>query len=241
MMKDGRSYRLLRRFVDVRPEEADAVFGFFLQFFLIMAAAYMIMPLKISTFLKNLGSEKLPLAYLLTAVLMSFVAAFNSRLMQRMDRRRYTMASQVFYILSLVVFRILFLDHRTWMSLAFWFWSDVFLATSVSQFWIQAGDYFGPRQARRFVGFFIGGGLLGGIAGSLAASLHRGILAADDLLLLCALLLLVGLALASRAPRALGADTGRAGCARTSARGQGPGRIPPEPERPSSAAGISSC
>lgn len=204
-MSDARAYRLLRRFVDVRPEEAEAVLRFFLQFFLIMAAAYMIMPLKISTFLKNLGSEKLPLAYLLTAILMSFVAAFNSRLMQRMDRRRFAMGSQVFYILSLLVFRLLFLNHQTWMSLAFWFWSDVFLATSVSQFWIQAGDFFSPRQARRFVGFFIGGGLLGGITGSLAASLHRGILAADDLLLLCALLLLVGLGLVARAPHAAGA------------------------------------
>jgi len=203
-VSDGRAYRLLRRFVDVRPEEAAAVLRFFLQFFLIMAAAYMIMPLKISTFLKNLGSEKLPLAYLLTAILMSFVAAFNSRLMQRMDRRRFAMGSQVFYILSLLVFRLLFLNHQTWMSLAFWFWSDVFLATSVSQFWIQAGDFFSPRQARRFVGFFIGGGLLGGITGSLAASLHRGILAADDLLLLCALFLLVGLGLVARAPHAAG-------------------------------------
>lgn len=208
-MSDARAYRLLRRFVDVRPEEAAAVLRFFLQFFLIMAAAYMIMPLKISTFLKNLGSEKLPLAYLLTAVLMSFVAAFNSRLMQRMDRRRFAMGSQVFYILSLLVFRLLFLNHQTWMSLAFWFWSDVFLATSVSQFWIQAGDYFSPRQARRFVGFFIGGGLLGGITGSLAASLHRGILAADDLLLLCALFLVVGLGLVARAPHTAGPSPDR--------------------------------
>jgi AAA family ATP:ADP antiporter len=209
-MKDGRAYALLRRFVDVRPEEAPAVLRFFLQFFLIMAAAYMIMPLKISSFLKELGYEKLPWVFLLTAILMSFVAAFNSRLMQRMGRRRYAMSSQVFYILSLLVFRILFLKHQKWVTVAFWFWSDVFLATSVSQFWIRAGDYFSPRQARRFVGFFIGGGLLGGITGSLAASLHKGILLADDLLLMCALFLLISLWLAVRAPRSADADMGPA-------------------------------
>jgi AAA family ATP:ADP antiporter len=127
--------------------------------------------------------------------------------MQRMDRRRYAMGSQVFYILCLLIFRILFLKHQKWVTWAFWFWSDVFLATSVSQFWIRAGDHFSPRQARRFVGFFIGGGLLGGITGSLAASLHKGILLADDLLLLCALLLLVGLWLAVRAPRTADTET----------------------------------
>jgi AAA family ATP:ADP antiporter len=197
-MKDGRAYTLLRRFVDVRPGEAGAVLRFTLQFSLIMASSYVILPLKISSFLKDLGARNLPLVYLLTAVLMSFVAAFNSRLLQRMDRRRYVLASQAFYILSLVLFWILFflLKGQRWIAVAFWFWSDVFLATSVSQFWIQAGDYFSPRQARRFVGFIIGAGLLGGMAGSLAASIFRG----DGLLLLCAGLLLIGIPLTSRAP-----------------------------------------
>ncbi len=194
-MNDGRAYRLLRRLVDVRLEEAGAVLRFTLQFFLIMASSYVILPLKISSFLSKLGPENLPFVYLLTAILMSVVAAFNARLLQRMDRRRYVRGSQIFYIVSLVVFRVLFFyEHGIGVTVAFWFWSDVFLATSVSQFWIQAGDYFSPRQARRFVGFFIGGGLLGGIAGSLAASLGgRFLKSSNDLLLMCAVLLLAGL------------------------------------------------
>ena len=202
-MSEGRTYRLLRRFVDVRPDEAGAVLRFAFQFFLIMSSSYVIMPLKISSFLKKLGPEKLPLIYLLTAILMSAVAAFNARLLQRMDRRRYVQGSQIFYIVSLVVFRVLFFyEHGVGVAVAFWFWSDVFLATSVSQFWIQAGDRFSPRQARRFVGFFIGGGLLGGIVGSLAASLGGRFLGtSDDLLLLCAGLLLAGLPLAGGQPR----------------------------------------
>ena len=195
-MSDGRTYRVLRRLVEVRPDEAGAVLRFTLQFFLIMASSYMIMPIKITSFLKKLPTDKLPLIYLASAILMSFVAVFNARLLNRMDRRRYVRASQVFYIVSLVAFRLFPPNANVPQAVVFWFWSDVFLATSASQFWIQAGDYFSPRQARRFFSFLIGGGLLGGIAGSVIASLRGLFLKADtDLLLVCAALLLAGMPL----------------------------------------------
>jgi HEAT repeat protein len=74
----------------------------------------------------------------------------------------------------------------------FWFWGDVYLATSVTQFWIVVNDIFHPRQARRVVGFFISGGLLGGIAGSLLARLAT-IIATENLLLIAPIFILLSL------------------------------------------------
>jgi ATP/ADP translocase/HEAT repeat protein len=192
-MNSGRAHRLLRRVVDIQPGETRTTLLLFVYFFLMMAAAYVILPLKTSLFLKKLTPENLPLAYLATAVLMSFVAAFNTRLLQTLNRKRYISLSLLFFTAGLPVFRVLFRTGQTWVSMVFWFWAEVFLAISVIQFWILVNDIYSPRQAKRFIGFFVSGGLLGGVAGSLAASVLSGLIGSEKLLLVCPFFLLAGL------------------------------------------------
>jgi AAA family ATP:ADP antiporter len=192
-MNSGRAHRLLRRVVDVQPGETRTTLLLFFYFFLMMTAAYVILPLKTSLFLKKLRPENLPLAYLATAVLMSFVAAFNTRLLQTLNRKRYISLSLLFFTAGLPVFWILFRTGWIWVSMVFWFWAEVFLAISVIQFWILVFDIYTPRQAKRFIGFFVSGGLLGGVAGSLAASVLSGLIGSEKLLLVCPFFLLAAL------------------------------------------------
>lgn len=199
----NRAHRLLKKFVDVQPGETRTTLLFFMYFFLMMTAAYVILPLKTSLFLKKLDPGKLPLAYLVTAVLMSFVASFNSRLLQRLNRKRYVASSLIFFIAGLPVFWLLFRTDRLWVSMVFWFWAEVFLALSVIQFWILVNDVYTPRQAKRFIGFFVSGGLLGGVLGSLAASLLSRVLGTENLLLVCPFLLLVALGILFALPKSL--------------------------------------
>ena len=130
--------------------------------------------------------RNLPFAYLVTAVLMSFVASSTPASCRSMNRRRYVSVSLDFF-------------HRQPGSSGsssrsperdldrLWLWSDVFLATSVTQFWILVYDFYQPRQAKRFVGFFVSGGLLGGIAGSLLVTFPRAkVVGTENLLLVCA-------------------------------------------------------
>ena len=204
-MNDKRLHRLLKRVVDIQPEEARTTLLFFMYFFLMMAAAYVILPLKTSLFLKKLPPEMLPLAYLVTALLMSFVAAFNSRLLQRLNRKRYVASSLTFFIAGLPVFWLLFRTDQLWVSMVFWFWAEVFLAISVIQFWILVNDVYTPRQAKRFIGFFVSGGLLGGVFGSLAASFlsRPKVLGTENLLLVCPFLLLAALGILFALPKSL--------------------------------------
>jgi len=197
-MTQGWTYRFLRRFTDARPDEAALTIRLYFYFFLMMAASYMILPLKTSLFLKRLKPESLPVAYLITAVLMSFVAALNSRLIQRLNRRRYISLSLIFFIGSLLVFRILFQNPSALVTIAFWFWAEAFLAISVMQFYILVYDLYSPRQAKRFIGFFVGGGLLGGLAGSLVTVFLSRRLGSENLLLICPVLLAAALWLTSR-------------------------------------------
>ncbi|NIO47949.1 MAG: MFS transporter [Candidatus Aminicenantes bacterium] len=201
-------HRILSRPVDVRPEEISTSLLMFSYFFLITSSAYIIKLVKISDFLDKLSSSRLPYAYLLTAILIGFFVTLNSRLLQVMKRQLYISLSLAFFITCLLIFWLLFTQGRNWLPLAywnwismvFWFWADIFLVTSVTQFWILVNDIYNPRQAKRLVGFLVSGGLLGGVAGALLASLSK-IVGTENLLLICPFMLVICFVIVNRVHR----------------------------------------
>jgi len=196
-MTQERRGRWAKRIVDLRPGEGPVVFRLFAYLFLIMGAAYLIIPVKMSSVVKTAGPRYLPLIYLGTAVLMSFVALVNTRLLRSPKRGRALVLSLVFFIVSLGFFHLVSTTSAA-MSVLFWLWSEIFMTSSVSQFWVLVHDSLSIRQFKRFAGFLVSGGLLGGIAGSLVTFLRPA--QASDPFLLCAFALAVGLFVVSRVP-----------------------------------------
>ena len=196
-------HKTLARFVEVKPEETTITLLMFFYFFLITSSAYIIKPVKLSLFLKELSFRNLPYAYLLTALLIGIVVALNSRFLRVMKRHVYISLSLLFFITSLLIFWFLFTHGRDWFSpkqlkwifMIFWFWVDIFLITSITQFWILINDIYTPRQAKRLVGFLVSGGLLGGIAGAFIASRLAVTITSENLLLVTPCLLSVCLVL----------------------------------------------
>ncbi len=189
-MKNKILYKILTRLVDVRPEETLTSVLMFFYFFLITSPAYIIKPVRISLFLGWLTAERLPYAYLLTALLIGLVVTLNTKLLRRLQRQLYISLSLVFFISNLFLFWVLFKKQWPWLSMIYWFWTDVFIISSVTQFWIVVNDIYHLHQAKRLVGFFVSGGLLGGIAGSIVASRLAKIIGTENLLLICPLLLI---------------------------------------------------
>lgn len=189
-MSQDRMYRLLSRLVDIRPEEATPSLLMFFYFFLIQVSAYIIEPVKISLYLRWLTADRLPYAYLLSALLIGLAVALNSELLQRIKRAYYLAFSLLFFISTLIIFWFLFRIHWPWLSLIYWFWSDLFMVTTTTQFWIMVNDLYHPHQARRLIGFLVSGGLLGGVSGALLASRLARHLGTENLLLICPVLLL---------------------------------------------------
>lgn len=183
-------YRLLSRLVDIRPEEVSSSLLMFFYFFLIQVSAYIIEPVKISLYLRWLTADRLPYAYLLSALLIGLAVALNSELLQRIKRAYYLAFSLLFFISTLIIFWFLFRIHWPWLSLIYWFWSDLFMVTTTTQFWIMVNDLYHPHQARRLIGFLVSGGLLGGVSGALLASRLARHLGTENLLLICPVLLL---------------------------------------------------
>jgi ATP:ADP antiporter, AAA family len=152
-------------------------------FFCLTASAYIFKAVKISLFLKWLQASRLPFAYLITAVVMGLVVTLNTRLLRTMNRRPYVLGSLIFFTATLVLFRLALPGHGRWLIILYWLWSDIFLAMSVTQFWIVVGDVFPPREAKRMVSPLVKAGLLGGIFGSFLASRLAAPLGSEDLLL----------------------------------------------------------
>ena len=188
-MKPHKLERVLLRAVSVRPSERPYAYLFFLYFFLITFPAYIIKPVKYSLLLRSFPTEDLPYAYLLSALLIGLVAALNARLLEKLPRRRYLAGTILFFMANLLAFWFLLRFRWPGLSLVYWFWSDVFIATTVTQFWIAVNDVFHPHQAKRLIGFLVSGGLLGGIAGSLLAGWLAHLVGTENLLLICPVVL----------------------------------------------------
>jgi AAA family ATP:ADP antiporter len=210
-MQDGRSYRLLRPFADIRPDEAGPALYLFLHFFLIALSIYIIKPAK-ENFLIGVTPAWWPYADFITAGLIGFVVAFNARLLKRLPRQRYFFWVAIFFIFNLIVLWLVFeikekgsafglpgifplLIRNIWPVpvFVFSFWSDIFIVMSVTHFWLTVNDMFNLRQAKRTVSFFVAGGLLGGITGSLLTSrlVHK--IGPVNLLLICPVILVLNL------------------------------------------------
>ena len=204
-------HAFLRRLrVDVRPDESRAAAFLFLYFSLITLTFSIIKTVKESLQI-SVNPRSWWVFDLGTAVLIGFAVAVNTRLLNRLPRRKYSSLTLGFSAGCLVVFWFAFelMSRRTFrfpallvlaqgnrnlFIYAFSFWADVFIAMTITQFWIAVNDIFHPHQAKRLVGFLVTGGLLGGIAGSAIAWSLPKLVAPHYLLLVCPAILLLMIA-----------------------------------------------
>ncbi len=210
-LDDGRLHAFLRRLgIDVRPDESRAASFLFLHFFLITLTFSIVKTVKESL---QIGvNERWWGGFDLgTAVLIGFAVAINTRLLNRLPRRKYSSLTLGFSAGCLVLFWYAFdlyhrriyafpsllvfvQSHLNLFIFAFSFWSDIFIAMTITQFWIAVNDIFHPHQAKRLVGFLVTGGLLGGIGGSALAWVLPKLAAPHHLLLVCPAVLLLMIA-----------------------------------------------
>jgi ATP/ADP translocase len=210
-LDEGWFYKVLRRVVDIRPEETRPAFYLFLHFFLVTFAFYIVKTVN-NNFLISRHPRLWSYADLLTAALIGFVVAINAWLLNRLRRKIYVSRTLIFFVSNLVIFWFVFwLNTRrkfcissllvlaklnvvqTGAVLMFSFWVDIFIAMSITQFWIAVNDIFHPYQVKRLVGFLVTGGLLGGVGGSLLTLGLARAIGTVNLILICpaALLALV--------------------------------------------------
>jgi AAA family ATP:ADP antiporter len=188
----GPVYRLLKRLIDVRPAEMQALGWSWLYIFCVLSSYYILRPIRDEMAVAG-GVENLQWLFTGTLLGMIVVNPPFAALVAKLPRVRFIAITYRFFIANLLIFILLLhvatAEQHIWVGRLFFIWTSVFNLFVVSVFWALMVDVFDSEQGKRLFGFIAAGATLGGIAGSsITASLAKDV-PATYLLLGSALLL----------------------------------------------------
>jgi AAA family ATP:ADP antiporter len=184
------SQRWLSRVVDVRPGEMRALLWAFAYFFCLLAAYYVLRPVRDEMGIAG-GVQKLPWLFTATFVVMLAALPLFGALVARLPRRRFVPLVYRFFGVNIVAFWLLltFGIALAETAMVFFVWISVFNLFAVSVFWSFMADLYASEQGKRLFGFIAAGGSLGALLGPLLAVALAEPIGRANLLLIAALLL----------------------------------------------------
>ncbi|MGE0442820.1 MAG: NTP/NDP exchange transporter, partial [Gemmatimonadales bacterium] len=161
-------FALLRRLIDIKPEEVKAALWSAAYFFFILAAYYILRPIRDAAGVAG-GIRNLPWLFTGTMVAMFLVNPPFAALVAKLPRHRFIPIAYRFFLANLLIFFLLFRflpeEQHVWVGRVFYIWTSVFNLFVVSVFWGFMADAFNSAQGKRLFGFIGVGGTLGGIVG----------------------------------------------------------------------------
>jgi AAA family ATP:ADP antiporter len=186
--------RLLQRVVEVKREEVALVLWSFAYFFCLLAAYYMIRPVR-DEMAVQYGAERLHELLTGTFVTMIAIIPLFGWLASRLPVNRLLPTIYVGFAALLGGFYTVLEGGAARVAVApfFFVFVSVFNLFVVSVFWSFMADLYSTEASRRLFGFISAGGSLGAIAGPLAASALVPLVGVNSLLLASACTLLVTL------------------------------------------------
>src|SRR5215208_3960586 len=228
-MSDSSPPSLLRRVVDVRPEERRAMWLSCAYFFFVLASWFILRPIRDE--MGAAGGVR-NLSWLFTGTLAVTLVAnpLFSALTVRLPARRFVPITYRFFMVNLLVFyalsRYLPEDRHIWLGRAFFVWSSMYNLFIISVFWAFMVDVWRTDQGKRLFGFIGVGGTLGSLAGSATTVALATRIGPVNLLLVSVVLLEVAVQCMRRIPmifRAVEApEEGRTGSTLPPVRGRQP-------------------
>jgi len=165
----GWIYPLLRRVIDVRPEEVAVLFWCWLYIFAVLSSYYVMRPIRDQM---GVAGGVNNLQWLFTGTLIGMLALNLpfAWLVKTLPRQRFIPLTYRFFGLNIVLFAVaLYLadpEQTVWIGRAFFIWVSVYNLFVVSIFWQLNVDLFSPEQGKRLFGFIAAGATLGAICGS---------------------------------------------------------------------------
>ena len=204
---------LLKKIVDVKPEETRALWLSFVFFFVVLAGYYVIRPVR-----DNIGATYFEnLWWMFTVVLLVMIVAnaLFSAIVSRMSRRRFIPIAYRFFILNLIIFFVLMQyvppGKQPWVDGCFFVWVSVFNLFATAVFWGFMTDLFRTEQGKRLFGFIAVGGSLGGMLGPIITTSLVHYVSTGVLLLICAAMLEIAAQSVRFFPAEFRPDTSRSG------------------------------
>lgn len=188
--------RALNAFTDVRPGEAGTALLLTLNIFLLLAAYYIIKPLREALILSSEGAEVKSYAAAGQAIMLLGLVPAYGLLADRLPRRRLLNAVTAFFVLCLVAFYGL-TKASVPVGVVFFLWVGIFSLMIVAQFWSFANDLYTKEQGERLFVIVAFGMSLGAVMGSILASRIIPLVGVSQSLLVAAGLLVVAAAVSN--------------------------------------------
>lgn len=199
--------KLPSAFTGVERHEWPALILAFVYFFLVLAAYYVLRPVREQLAAAS-GSQVLLSFYTATFIVTLILTPVYGWLVARFPRKLFVPVVYVFFILNLIAFIPAFeaqgqLSPRV-LGEVFFVWMSVFNLFVVAVFWSFVADIFSVNQAHRLFGIVAFGGALGAIVGPLLTKwlVHligiAALLGVSAAMLSCAVLCILGLIAWSR-------------------------------------------
>jgi AAA family ATP:ADP antiporter len=182
----------LAKLVAVRPGEGAALLWSFAYFFVLLAAYYILRPLRDQMGIAG-GVRNLPYLFSVTFVVMLVAQPIYGTLVARVARAKFIPIVYQFFVANLAIFWAL-LHYDVSVRLVaqiFFVWISVFNLFAVAVFWSFMADLFGREQFKRLFGFIAAGGTAGSLVSPVVAIFLAKPLGPANLLLIAGVLLQV--------------------------------------------------
>jgi ATP:ADP antiporter, AAA family len=197
-------YSVLKRLVNVRPEETRALLWSFAYFFCLLSSYYILRPLRDEMGVAG-GTRNLPWMFTATFAALLLTAPLLAAAVARLPRRRFIPVVYQFFVLNIAIFWVLLkLDvAAVIVARAFFVWVTIFSVFTVSVFWSFMADVYRSEQSKRLFGFIAAGGSLGTLLGPTLTRQLAEPLGPVNLLIITAVLLELAVLCAARLERAV--------------------------------------
>ncbi len=183
---------LMRTVARVEPHEIKAVWLSFFFVFTLMAAYYILRPIR-DAMSSDWTDAELSTLFTATFVISVVVTALYGAACAKVRLSRLLPGIYGMFSLSFFGFFVAFraMPDAAYLGKGFYVWISVFSLFQVSVFWTLMADIFSKKQAPRLFGFIAAGSSIGAIVGPALALLLVAPLGKSNLILISATLLLV--------------------------------------------------
>ncbi|MEY4763003.1 MAG: hypothetical protein RLZZ200_2859 [Pseudomonadota bacterium] len=194
---------LIKKVVNARSGEINALLWSFLYFFFLLSTYYMLLPLRDAFGIRG-GAQDLPWLFLGTFLVSLVTAPLQAAIAARLPRQRFVPVMYLFLVLNMMVFWFLlkFGIAPDVVPKAFFMWITVFSVFTVSIFWSFLSDIYSGEQSKRLFGFVAAGGSVGSILGPVLTRNLVAPIGVHNVLLVAVVLLVAAIWCANRLEKA---------------------------------------